>query len=241
MQKMENSYSEYFEKNWIYSKLDIDADRECFVQFAEMNFWNELKSIKGNAKIVEIWSGHGKFAFLAKKYNLKNYIWFELDSAACDKLRADFPDYKFLDESADSFLESNTNSVDLVFTSHVFEHLDSPYANEIAKKIRASLKIWGMWINIMPNMGSLYFACHTRYIDLTHENWYTDNSFSQLLLQCWYLETEIEHRNNYVGFTKLKRMAHLLVLRIHKIILQSMGYWMPKIHSTDIISVITKR
>jgi predicted SAM-dependent methyltransferase len=66
-----------------------------------------------------------------------------------------FPKYSFSDQAAQDFFSHNNEKYDIIFMSHVFEHMDIDIGIELSKMIYSHLQEDGIWINLMPNGASL--------------------------------------------------------------------------------------
>ena len=146
-----------------------------------------------NIKILEIGLGNGDFANFCNKNNFTNYTGIDIDDAYIGKLKNTFPDYTFLVADIVEYLGKSNTQFDIIFMSHVFEHLPADVANQSVSLIYQKLKPGGYWINYMPNADSTK-ACALRYIDVTHQTIYNTNSLEQRLMNDAEFR-EVKHSN----------------------------------------------
>ena len=193
----------------------------------------------GNVKVLEIGFGIWKFTnFCAKKWF--NYTWIDRDWYFMKDLKKDFPNYNFYEISFQDYFKNHKDEYDIIFLSHVFEHLDPIERDEIIEAIHYMLKKWGKWINMMPNAEAVLRSWMWRYGDITHYTVYTQNSFNQVLKMNG-LFKEAKSFNSYVWVTSIfHRFIHLIFLFFTKIYHTCMWVWFPKIYTWELISVITK-
>ena len=188
--------------------------------------------------ILEIGSGNGWFSNYCDKLWFKNYIWFDLDDNMTQKTQKIFPNYKFYSKDIFDFLNSQKNAFDVVFISHVFEHLEEERACEISKLIYESLKLWWIWINTMPNAEAPYTS--QRYLDVTHKKIYSSNSFSQILLEIGFEKNNINHYEQVLGNNIIIRGIMKIFKYFHKAFLLSAGIYPPKIFTQNIFTIAKK-
>jgi len=170
----------------------------------------------------------------------KNYIWFDLDSHIVKYTQWKFAYYIFSTENIFEYLKNNSNSIDIVFMSHVFEHFALEEWVKLSKLIYSALKKNWIWINVMPNAQSAYNSWYLRYNDITHKILYTPNSFSQVLLNSWFKKDNVIHKNAFIWYNIIKRIIYKLSIVFHKILFLSIWISFPKIHTMDLMSIIKK-
>lgn len=170
-----------------------------------------------------------------------NYTWIDIDDFFFEENKKDFPNYIFIKSWFQEYFKHHQNEFDVIFVSHVFEHLDEHERNEMIFWIYQWLKMGGIWINYMPNADSILKVWHLRYNDITHRTIYNENSFSQVInsITDWF---NIENYNTYIWVKSwLRRIIHLTSRFLTKYYYLSMGYTFPKIYTFEIISILTKR
>jgi hypothetical protein len=237
----------YFETHSIYNRNAYEnhlKDRQIRFLKHKTNYWEKyLKYFNENANILEIWSWVWDFAYFCSQMWVKNYIGIDIDDYFFLRNKADFPKYKFIKTKFQDFLDKENNETiwyDVIYTAHVFEHLDEKERMEMIKIVYANLKKWWIWINYMPNADSTMFIARTRYWDITHKTIYNANSFTQLL-NIAEIDYEIEHFNS-IPLTFLRRFIHRIFTFFTNIyFLWMTGEPMPKIYTLEMFTILTKK
>lgn len=80
-----------------------------------------------------------------------------------------------------SFLRKHPEQFDGINLNYVLEHYCKDDALELVEAAHASLRPGGRLIVIVPNMANPITAARSRYMDITHEASYTEESLSYLL------------------------------------------------------------
>lgn len=188
-------YTNYYKTHsWyaLWASLDV-AFLDLKAKVYWINIWHIMQHLPKDAKILEIWCGKWEFAYFCHKLWFTNYVWFDLDPFVIEENKKNYPHYTFSGDDAFVYLESN--KVDIVFMSHVFEHLTLEEWQKLSRLIHKSLNPGWQWVNVMPNASSLSWSSFGRYNDITHKIIYTPNSFNQVLLQTWFMIENIQHKN----------------------------------------------
>lgn len=204
--------------------------------------WNEINWFNDNIKILEIGYGGGSFASFCDKKWFKNYVWVDLDDCFAGQLKEKFPNYEFLQWDINAFLD-NGYKYDIIFMSHVFEHLDRNQADMAIKNIYKSLNKWWMWINYMPNADS-FKATTARYNDITHKTIYNANSFEQIVLMDEVKYSELKNKNTIAAvslpFRWIFKVINPIFVFFTKIYFLWMWYTFPKIYSSELLTIMKK-
>lgn len=219
------------------------SKRNVFFQKYKWELKKLWKTLNKDAKILEIGFGNGNFTYFCKKYWFKNYTWIEIDDTFIEQNKKDFKNYYFLKQDFQTFLK-DSKKYDVIFTSHVFEHLNKTEAGELIKSIYSSLNIWWYWINYMPNADSHLNSCSLRYHDITHKYIYNSHSFEQIILTNEISFSKIEHFNSFPAINHyikfLFKIIHPIFLWISKIYYYWMWYSFPKTYTSEILSIMEK-
>lgn len=245
-----NIYKDYYSTHTWYLKAS-KIDRKRFVQNVKYRIDSHIKSIlkdkdKSNIRVLDIWCGQGYFAEYCKNIWVKYFTGFDLDNHIIDYCKKILPEYIFSAGDIHEHLLQNKDTYDIVFMSHVFEHITLDKVDNMIQLIYSSLNQWWIWINIMPNAGSLFMWTYGRYIDLTHIKIYDHNSFSQLLMSNNIWIENIKYYN-YYNPTILKTNSRIFMFwtkifsYFFKIIISLAWYPTSHIHTFEILTIITKR
>jgi len=212
-------------RKWISEKYKFDLK----------NYINQIKSWN----ILEIWTWIWNFAYFCDEIWTKKYTWIDIDDYFFNFHRKEFKKYNFVKDSFQNFLNTNKD-YDMVFTSHLFEHLNKKERIEIINYIYKWLKKWWIWINYMPNADSSLIVWFWRWWDVTHTTIYNKVSFQQLINQSWNDFSNIKHLNINIWQNFIKRMIHKIFLFFSKIYYIWMWRNFPEIYTWEIISILKK-
>ena len=194
-----------------------------------------------DAKVLEIGSWMWKFAYFCDKIWVKDYTWIDIDDYFFEGTRKDFPNYKFIKIRFQKYLKEHKNEFDIIFVSHVFEHLDEKERIEMVESIYCWLKENGIWINYMPNADAIFLVWYWRRCDLTHKNIYNESSFFQLISSC-NCNFTIENFNKYIWSpSKIRRLIHLIFLFFTKIYFLGMWFTFPNFYTREFWNILTKK
>lgn len=216
-----------------------------------MNFFDKYKNELGeifkrlhkNSKILEIWFGQWNFIHFCKEQWFENYTWIDIDDTFIKQHEKEFKNYKFFNADIIDFLNNN-KWFDVIFMSHVFEHLDEKEANQAIMLLYSSLKEWWYWINYMPNADAYLNASTLRYIDITHKKLYNPNSLEQIILTNNVKFDKIQYFNTLPAINPyiklLFKIIHPIFLRATKIYFYGMWFSFSKIYTSEILSIAKK-
>lgn len=189
-----------------------------------------------NIKVLEIWSGRGYFSYFCQQKEIEDYTGLELDSRMAEYTAKIFPNYSFSHQTAQEFLANNNQKYDIIFMSHVFEHMDIDIGIELSKMIYAHLKEEGMWINLMPNGASPGWN-GLRYCDITHKTIYTITSFNQVLRIAWFQDTKVTH---FWIFPKLNLILAVIYFFLHYFPFYVLGKMTGNIYTLEFMTIARK-
>lgn len=234
--------SDYFSQHTEYQRL-FKIKNKLYDDFY-LQYKKDLEkylSKFSNANILEIWCGMGKFTYFCDKIWVRDYTGIDIDDYFFEYNKKDFPDYNFVKIWFQEYLNKHKDEFDIIFVSHVFEHLDEKERVEMIESIYGWLKKWWIWINYMPNADTFLRLGMCRYGDLTHKFIYTNISFDQVVKSTGLL-FEIENHNIYIWVkNKFRRAIHLIFRFFTKIYFLGMGEWFPEFYTWEFINVLTKK
>lgn len=189
--------------------------------------------------VLEIWFWKWNFANYCNKIWVKNYTGIDIDDFFIKKLTKNFKKYIFTKIDLGNFFKDNKKKYNVIFTSHVFEHLDTGTSSKLVDGIYKSLEKWWIWINIMPNADSVFNSTSMRYCDITHMILYNSISFVQKINSRENVCFNIQHYNDRAT-TIIRRMIHIPFKFIFKILYLWMMQKMPTYYTSNLISVLKK-
>ncbi|MBM4027340.1 MAG: class I SAM-dependent methyltransferase, partial [Planctomycetes bacterium] len=151
----------------------------CFYYRAELL---PLLPSDKSLRLLDVGCGFGHLLRFCLEQGYMRVVGVEIDrriyEAACAHIGSKVE--LLVNADAMGFLESNPESFDVITLFDVLEHFPLEGAHQLAVLMRKALRPGGMAIFRTPNMASL-FAGYSRYLDLTHQYGYTEQSLAQLL------------------------------------------------------------
>lgn len=228
----------YFKNHPSYKYEENLKFRDGLVKKYNYDLQDYLSSIS-KWKILEIATWIWNFAYFCHKLWVENYTGIDIDDYFFQFHKKEFWNYEFVQSKFQDYLDW-TKKYDVIFTSHLFEHLDEKERVEIIHHIHNSLNNWWIWVNYMPNADSVIEATAWMYIDITHHRVYNTHSFSQLINYSWVYFSEIKNLNAFIGCSFIKRLIHNFFLIMTKIYYLWMGRNFPAIYTWEIISILKK-
>lgn len=203
--------------------------------------WKDINTIN----VLEIWCGQWYFAQYCKEIGIQSYIWYDLDSSIVEFCQKILPEYNFYSTDIYEHLSQNHDTYDIVFMSHVFEHIPLDQMPTLIPWIYNALKPGWARINIMPNAWSLFMGTYGRYNDLTHIQLYTENSFGQILMQNGIPMSKIRHHNVYPANLLWVQSSIIKTLRsistfLLRCVLSISGYPTTKTSTFEILTTVSR-
>jgi len=148
--------------------------------YYEKNYRQFLEKIPLNAEVLEVGSGPGSLLSWLNSLGYKNL--YGIDASPGDVAFANRHlgrEIVKLGDGMDHMIQ-HPGAYDVIFMKAVLEHQPKDKLLPIIKSAAGALKPGGFLLVDVPNMDWL-FACHERYMDLTHEVGFTRESVTTLL------------------------------------------------------------
>ncbi len=171
------------------SKLHTHSleEYERFSKFYSKKYSKFLPNDK-LARILDIGCGPGFFLYYLKKEGYDNAIGLDLSAEQID-LAKSFKLNAHVGEMFD-FMSNNPSEFELIFSSHVIEHLKKKEVIDYLTSIHKCLKSGGKTIICTPNANALFgFAYHSG--DITHETSFSPISLRIVMEACGFRDIEI--------------------------------------------------
>ena len=196
------------------------------------------KNIEKTSAILDLGCGYGSFlSFLqSKKYiNVTGVDLSTQEISICKKL---FESYTFVQEDILNFVSQTDKKFDVVYLSHVIEHIKKEDLFVFLDGVMKILTNHGIFVIIAPNSAAYFNAGANRYGDFTHEIGYTELSLRQVLMVSGY--KDIEMRNFYGVGKPLLRFLRKTMLLMFEIFVQVLGYDKQNVHTPSILVIAKK-
>lgn len=235
-------YSNYF---WDAQKAKIPIGLDNFKSRApylkkiiQEHFPQNKKS-----NILELGCGHGAFMYFIRLMGYENIVGVDISSTQVS-VAGELGIKGIIEGDLMEFLTTqSSNSQDVVISFDVIEHFKKnelmPFVDEVHRVLRKS----GIWIIHVPNGESPFFG-RIRYGDFTHEQAFTRNSISQILLSSGFTDVQsFEDKPVVHGFKSALRRILWEVFRQVFLLLNASetGVWDRQSIFTQNLLVIAKR
>jgi len=155
--------------------------------------------------------------------------------AICKKL---FKTYEFYHEDIFAYIQNTKERFDVLYLSHVLEHIDKKQLFEFLEGANNILNDNGFFILVVPNSAAYFNSAANRYGDLTHEVGFTDKSLRQALMVTKFDNIKIK---NYFGVGNFwLNIVRKVALFLFELFIQILGYEKQEIHTPSILVIARK-
>lgn len=196
------------------------------------------ENVKKTSAILDLGCGYGSFlSFLqSKKYtNVTGVDLSTQEISICKKL---FTSYSFAQENILNFVSRTDAKFDVVYLSHVIEHIKKEDLFVFLEGVKRILNNHGIFVIIAPNSAAYFNAAANRYGDLTHEIGFTELSLRQVLMVSGF--SHIEARNFYGTGKPLLRFLRRSALLLFELFVQILGYDKQNVYTPSILVIAKK-
>lgn len=240
----QNQYQEYISKHFaaIHPPEKIKQEFKDYSKYFRANYLRFLPNHK-DAKIVDLGCGMGHFINFLKNEGYKNYLGIDLSQENikfCKNLNLRVQKDEML-----KFLEKNKESFDAIIINDVIEHFKKDDVFKLLRLARQSLKPKGILIIKTLNAANYMLAGSSRYVDITHEISFTEESLRQVCLMVEFSDVIITKLNLYVFyFNPINYPAWLFATLIQfymRIIYYLHGRKTTRIFTKDLLVVCRKK
>lgn len=217
-------------------KLKIKLDKE--IKLLYIPSFNKYMPKDRSAQILDLGSGFGRFSYYCNYFGYKNYTGVDLSKdgiVICQKL---FPHYQFINDDFNEYLDSTSQKFDLIFLSHVIEHIKKDSIPQFLERVKSRLCDSGIVIIATPNAAAYFGANASRYIDFTHEIGFTSESLEELLMAKSF--KIISSNNLEVNSPLYKKFLHRLIKGCFELLIIALGYKKKKIYTSTFFTVAKK-
>jgi SAM-dependent methyltransferase len=140
-----------------------------------------VKGLPHGSKVLDLGCGTGQLLYWLNGYSNVNAVGVDSSQGQVEAAKKALPNVQVSCEDGLEFLRKNKASFAGVFCFDVLEHIPGEdLCLEWLEAAQDALIPEGFLVCRAPNAASL-IACHTRYMDLTHERLFTSASLLQLL------------------------------------------------------------
>lgn len=192
---------------------------------------------KTNA-ILDLGCGYGSFLSFLQSKNYTNVTGVDLSTQEISICKKFFTSYNFVQEDILNFVSLTDKKFDLVYLSHVIEHIKKEDLFLFLDGVKKILTDRGIFVIIAPNSAAYFNAAANRYGDLTHEIGFTELSLRQVLMVSGF--NHIEARNYYGTGKPLLRFLRRGALLFFELFVQILGYDKQNVHTPSILVIAKK-
>lgn len=132
-------------------------------------------------KILDIGSGTGALLRSLQDLGFKDLHGVEISKQQVEKSKQFVRNVTVTNSDAATFLKDSEDEFDTIFMFDLIEHIPREEIIPLLELCKKSLKKGGQLIIRTPNADSPYFGTRTRYIDITHEIAFNEESMGMAL------------------------------------------------------------
>lgn len=180
-------------------------------RYFKKNYYPFLPKDK-NARIVDLGTGLGHFLFFLQRAGFSNMLGVDVGHEVIEFCRRrNFP---VIEEEIITYLEKLNEPVDAFVISDVMEHQTKDQLWRMLELIKKRLVPGGVVIIKVPNMGNPLLGNDSRWLDITHEVGFNENSLRQVLFMAGYTNVKIIGPDIYVSNNPLLNITGRTVTTI---------------------------
>ncbi len=148
------------------------------------------------ARIIDLGTGLGHVLFFLKRAGYNDILGVDVGHEVIEFCRS----HKFpvVEEEIVTWLKQNKESADALVLNDVLEHQTKPEMWAMLEAMRDALKPGGVVLIKVPNMGNPLLGNDSRYLDITHQNGFNENSLRQALFMAKYSKVHVIGPDIYV-------------------------------------------
>lgn len=234
-------------KNYISTSFDKahpkDSKKDLNIQYRyfKKNYLKYLPSDK-RARILDLGCGMGHFLYFLKRQGYKDFLG--VDSSEQEIHYCKDKGYPVEKDDIFAFLDKDIEKFDAVIFNDVIEHLTKEQILNILAKIYKSLRTNGVLLIKTINMANFITASGGRYIDITHEIGFTEESLRQVCLLSGFKNVKIKGTDIYIFYLNplnyLAKFAAFILSKLFRILFLLYGRKTSHISTKDILAVCKK-
>lgn len=220
---------------------DIREGEESFFlqeRYFRKNYLPHLPQ-RRDARVVDLGCGLGHFLFFLQRAGYTNILGADVGRECIAFCRArGFP---VVEEEIGTFLSEYGERADAFILNDVLEHQTKDLMWALLERIRACLAPGGVLLVKVPNVAHPLLGTDSRYLDITHEVGFNENSLEQVLLMAGFVNVHVFGPDIYVTrnpvVNALSRAIAALLDRFYYLIFKFYGRTETTIFRKNIIAV----
>lgn len=191
-----------------------------------------------DSAVLDLGCGYGSFLFFLQSHGYRDVTGVDISTEEIVVCKELFESYKFHQADIHDYINTTDKKFDVVYLSHVLEHVEKERIFNFLEKIRDILTDTGIFIIVVPNSAAYFNAAAVRYGDLTHVVGFTDLSLRQTLTVTGF--KSIEMRNFYgVGKPWLNPLRKAVMVSFEMFI-QILGYDKQAVYTPSLLAIAQK-
>lgn len=210
------------------NKKPLDHNLKSFFQ----------KNIRKESNILDLGCGYGSFLHFLWAHNYKNVTGVDISSEELNVCRTFFKSYKFHHQDIFEFIHSTEEKFDVVYLSHVLEHIKKDLLFDFLESVKNILTDDGFFVIVAPNSAAYFNTAANRYGDLTHELGFTAISLRQLFMVAKFKHIEI--RNFFGAGNMWLNIIRKATLFVFEIFIQILGYEKQSVYTPSVLTIVKK-
>lgn len=194
--------------------------------------------INKKCKILDLGCGYGSFLCFLQSLNYANVTGLDISTEELAVCKRIFKSYNFIQKDIFEFMDNTTEKFDVIYLSHVLEHIAKDKLFDFLGGIKKLLNDDGFLIIIVPNSGAYFHSGVARYVDITHEIGFTDKSLRQALILAEYKNIDV---NNFFGVGNFwLNILRKITLFFFETFIQVLGYEKQRVYTPSIMAIVKK-
>lgn len=235
---VEQAYAHYLSTHF---GGDIREGEESFYlqeRYFRKNYLPHLPQDR-QARIVDLGCGLGHFIFFLQRAGYRNIRGVDIGRECVDFCRArGFP---VVEDDIVNYLDTLRAPVDAFILNDVLEHQTKDLLWVMLELIRDRLVPGGTLLVKVPNVAHPLLGTDSRYLDITHEVGFNENSLEQALLMAGFTDIHVFGPDIYVTRNALlnasARTAAALLDRLFRIVFRLYGRTETTVFRKNILAV----
>ncbi|MBA4317328.1 MAG: hypothetical protein C0412_02905 [Flavobacterium sp.] len=190
-------------------------------------------SVSKKSNILDLGCGYGSFLYFLKSHGYNNVYGVDISTEEIQLCKKMFGSYKLYCKDAFDFINNTNQKFEVIYLSHVLEHIEKDQLFDFLNGIRKILSKNGQLIMVVPNSAAYFNSAANRYGDYTHQTGFTDVSLKQVLMMTKYSKVTVK---NYFGVGNiLVNFFRIILLKMFEVFIQTIGYDKQAVYTPSIL------
>jgi SAM-dependent methyltransferase len=211
-----SNYAEHYAR--VNSSVDPAAAPRKSIRALELMYGGLLSPLESGARVLDLGCGTGIFLKWLSGWDKTVPVGVDGSPTQVEAARSYLPGVEIACEDGLAYLRRNEGTFAGIFCFDVLEHIPGEdLLLDWVRAARSALRPGGFFVCRVPNAANLT-AAHARYMDLTHQRLFTEESMVQLLRAGGFAEPRVTammpaHVTGRIRF-KMEEWLHRAVYRV---------------------------